>query len=351
MSGANTFNLTGQGGFTPAELRAWQFLHYRVLDRTGVLIYLVSPKNKAPDAVVESMGQAMEYLALIGDGDLFAYYAKMTDRFFLAKGKYYYWQIFLKTKAGTRSTALIDDLRLFRAYAIAHDKKLGDYSAKLLTLAKDIYEFDTSEGKPVSFYSAEDKYKDTGVNLFYLDTQTMEQMGHYDERWKKPAQEGRNVLLSIPKNKFGFYPPKFDYEKKAFEKAVQTNMIENLYTALFLHDAGGDTKPLAAFLKNEIAKGRIYNVYNTQTGRPVKDKGESIAVYSLAARLFSLSGEHAAGAACYNMVLAAQIDIGNIFMGGFSLRNDHSVYAFDQLEALLMLRLVSPSGTGGRARQ
>lgn len=347
-AGANAPSLTGRAGFTQAELRAWPFLHYRMLDDAGIIRYLVTPKKPSPDAVFESMGQAMEYLALVGDGALFARYAERTERFFRAKEGYYCWQIAPKDKKRSRSTALVDDLRLFRAYSAAHAKKLGDYTAKLRALAGDIYRFDTDGGMPVSFYNAEDGSRDTGVLLFYLDVGTMERMARHDGRWKAAAQEARKLLLAIPENAFGFYPPKYDYKSGAFEASPRTNMVENLYTGLFLRNVGGDTKSFAAFLKKEISAGRVYNLYDTKTGRPVAEQGESVAVYALAARFLSLCGEHAAAVACHNKVLSAQIGVNSDFMGGFSLNGEQPVYAFDQLEALLMLRLFDPSGSAGR---
>lgn len=346
--GANAYNLTGRGDFTPAELRAWPFLHYRMLDGAGAVRYLASPKRVSPNAVFESMGQAMEYLALLGDGPLFAHYAEATDRLFRAKDGYYCWQIALKTQKTRRTTALIDDIRLFRAYFIAHSKKLGDYSAKMRALAADIYRFDTLDGKPVSFYNAESGERDAGVHLFYLDTAAMGQMAQYDGRWNETAREARKLLLAIPKNAFGFYPPKFDYINGAFEANPQTNMVENLYTALFLRRAGGDTKPFAAFLKKALAAGRLYNLYDTRTGRPVTEQGESIAVYSLAARFLAQCGERAAANTAYSKVLSAQIGANSPFMGGFSLNGDQSVFAFDQLEAMLMLRLFDPLRSAGQ---
>lgn len=339
---AGDYKLTGRSGFSPAEIRAWSFLHYRMLDGNGVIRYLASPKTASADGVVESMGQAMEYLALVGDGELFARYAEVTDRYFKAKEGYYCWQVNLSNKSVSRSTALVDDLRLFKAYALAHGKKLGDYAAKLRSLAGDLHRFDVSGGRVVSFYNAENGIRDSGVNLFYLDTETMEQMERYDGKWRGPAKSARELLLAAPANKFGFYPTRYEYDKKSYTFVGETNLVENLYTAIFLLRAGGNADALAAFLKKEIAKGRIYNLYNTQTGRPVLGQGESTAVYALAARFLDKAGDKASSARCRKAALATQIGVGSRFMGAFSMDESLSVYAFDQLEALLMLRLITP---------
>ena len=349
----NTYNLTGRIDFTPAEVRAWQFLHGRMLDENGVISYLVNPKKASANCVFESMGQAMEYLALIGDAELFARYARITDRYFRAKEGYYYWEVSDHDKKGAVVTALIDDVRLFRAYYMAHEKKMGDYTAKLQALADEIYRFDVnwvgSDDYAVSWYNREEDGKDTGVDLFYLDVETMEQMARYDERWGAPVKNARKILLDIPKNRFGFYPARFEIAEGKFPIPPRTNMIENLYTALFAHYAGADTKPFSEFLKKEIARGRIHNIYDTKSGKPLTKEGECTAVYALAARFLDLSGEGEAALKCYNRTLSLQIGVDRAFMGGFSMDEDESVYAFDQLEALLMLRLVDPA-TAGIAR-
>ncbi len=345
----NAYDLTGRIDFTPAEVRAWQFLHGRMLDENGVISYLVNPGKASANCVLESMGQAMEYLALIGDEALFNRYAKVTDRYFKAKEGYYYWEVSDHDKKGARVTALIDDIRLFRAYCMAQEKKMGDYAAALRTLAGEIYRFDVNGDYAVSWYNGEDDDKDTGVDLFYLDVETMEQMARYDERWEAPVKNARRILLDIPQNPFGFYPGRFEIKEGKFPAQPRTNMVENLYTALFAHYAGTDTKPFSAFLKKEIARGRIYNIYDTKSGQPLTDEGESTAVYALAARFLDLSGEGEAALKCYNRTLSLQIGVDRKFMGGFSMDEDESVYAFDQLEALLMLRFVDPA-TAGVAR-
>ena len=342
----NAYDLTGRIDFTPAETRGWQFLHYGMLDDDGVIRLANSPKA-SPRAVLESMGQAMEYLALIGDAALFARYAEVTDRYFKAAEGYYYWEVSPEDKKGSRVTALIDDIRLFRAYEIAQEKRLGDYAAKLHALADEIYRFDVSDaGHAVSWYNGEEGGKDGGVDLFYLDAKTMEQMARYDERWRMPTENARKILRKAPQNKFGFYPTRYEVESGKYASKPETNMVENLYTALFAHEAGKDTKPFAAFLKKEIAKGSVCNIYDTKTGKPVAERGESTAVYALATRFLDLSGEGEASARCYNKALAAQIGVDSKFMGGFSMDEGESVYAFDQLEALLMLRLMDPATAG-----
>ena len=120
-------------------------------------------------------------------------------------------------------------------------------------------------------------------------------------------------------------------------------MVENLYTALNLYNADGDTGSLLKFMREEIKTNKkIANWYNFDGS--VKDENESAAVYALAARLFWLNNDSKYALLCYSKVLAFQIEDVSDFGGGFGDQDSGMVYAFDQLEALLMLRMVQGIG-------
>lgn len=333
------YDLTGRGELSPMEVKGWNFLHYRMQDGSGVLHYLVSPKKKSRTSVVESMGQAMEYLALIGDRELFSWYAEATERYFKDKKDYfYYWEIDIPKKKGSPTTALVDDLRIFKAYDIANRKKMGDYGGKMAELAREFYLLETNpEGYPVSYYNNEAGARDAGVDTFYLDVDVMKRLGAYDARWLATAERARAILLGMPPHAFGFYPVRYEIDQKKYSHKPTFNMVENLYTALFLKSAGGDVKPFVNFLKREAEAGVLYNIYNSDGTNA--EPHESAAVYALAARFMRLVGERAVADFYFKKLLSIQLGVDSPSMGGFSMDSDESVYAFDQLEALLTLRL------------
>ncbi len=340
--------VSAEAARSETEVSAWQFVQNRMLDTNGVVYYLASPGGNSHNAVDESMGQAMEYLARVGDAGSFSQYAVTADRYFRDPSGYYYWEVGANGGAASDTTALIDDLRFFRAYRIADENGLGDYSAKMTRLAGDIYDFDVNDdGYPVSSYSGSNGSKSTRLDLFYLDTETMEKMIAYDGRWQEPYDNGVDILLKMPEDANGFYPPRFNVRTRQYQYASngRTNMVENLYTALFAQDAGRSTKTFADFLRTQVDAGRIYNVYN-EDGSPVRNQGESVAVYALAARLLDAGGERAAAKWCYDKFVAAQIASGT-FAGGFSMDTDQSVYAFDQLEALLAMQTLPTYAASG----
>lgn len=333
------FDLSGRKQLTTAEMRALYFVHYRMQDGNGIIYYLVKPANKSKTSVDESMGQIMEYLALIGDRTLFDFYAESTERYFKDKeGYFYHWEITVKNKRGKGVTALVDDLRIFKAYDIANAKGMGDYETKLKEIAAEIYLLETDEDdNPVSYYSHEGQSKDTGVNMFYLDVDVMDRLAAYDGRWRAVSAKAKKVLLEVPENEFGFYPFRYEFDKEEYTVKATTNMVENLYTAIFALSAGLDVTPFVDFLKREAESGALYNIYLSD-GTP-ENKYESAAVYALAARFMHLKGETKTAAFFYEKMLDTQISGESSFMGGFSMDGDESVYAFDQLEAMLTIRL------------
>lgn len=78
---------------TQAEIQGLRFLQEKMRDSRGLLYYSVEHKAPASYSVLESIGQAMEYAALIGNKELFDDYAVLADKYFKDPSGYYYWKI------------------------------------------------------------------------------------------------------------------------------------------------------------------------------------------------------------------------------------------------------------------
>lgn len=324
---------------TEAEVNAFRFLQKNMRNKQGIIPYLVKDDGPENYSVSESMGQAMEYIALIGDAALFKEYAAATDTYFRDSSGYYYWKIDVKSKKGETSSALVDDLRIAKAYFIAREKKLGNYEATLQRLAQEIYRFDVDEqGFPCDYYDGASQKKANLVSLFYLDVETMAKLSQVDKKWQLPLEQANRILQNIPENQHGFYPQSFQIDTRQYLWPSSINMVENLYTALDVQQSGKSTAALVNFLKQQIKQGKIYNHYHADA--TVADPNESTAVYALAARLLFLNNEQAAAEKCYQRMLDFQIEEKQKAAGGFGDPETGLVYAFDQLEALLMLRTV-----------
>ncbi|WP_145987672.1 hypothetical protein [Methylomusa anaerophila] len=323
----------------PEEIQAFRFLRTRMQSPHGVIRYLVDAKSPAAFGVSESMGQAMEYTALLGDAKLFGKYAAFTDKYFKDPTGYYYWKIDVASKKGETTSALVDDLRIVKAYFIANEKKLGNYDKQIEKLAEAIYEFDVdAKGYPCDFYDGIAKKKADIVSLFYLDVETMEKLSKVNAKWSASHKNAIRILLNMPENQHGFYPQTFKIDTKQYIWPISINMVENLYTAIDAYNAGKSTSALVTFLKAQVKQGKVYNHYNSD-GTPV-NQDESTAVYALSTRFLALNNEWEAAEWCYHRTLDFQINDKKSFEGGFGEPETGLVYAFDQLEALLMLRMV-----------
>lgn len=353
----NTVNCNPQGNNTRKQQerailansvddeRGFIFLKKKLHDQNDVIIYSVNQQGLADYGVSESMGQAMEYAALRKDRQYFDLLAAQTDKYYLDRAGYYYWKINAENYAGEQISALVDDLRIFKAYYLAAQNNMGDYSKQLAYVSESIYKFD-SDGKYLyDFYDDRSQQKADYVSLFYLDMNSIDMLKAYDkQKWQELWQNSRELLQKIEKREYGFYPVAFSYsEKKYVWNETGINMVENLYTALNLYNADGDTGSLLKFMREEIKTNKkIANWYNFDGS--VKDENESAAVYALAARLFWLNNDSKYALWCYSKVLAFQIEDVSDFGGGFGDQDSGMVYAFDQLEALLMLRMVQGIG-------
>ena len=110
-------------------------------------------------------------------------------------------------------------------------------------LAADTYDFDVNDnGYPVSSYSGSSGTKSVRIDLFYLDTETMEKMIAFDGRWREPYDNGVDILLRMPEDAHGCYPQRFNVRTRQYQYTSngRSNMVENLYTARFLRHAFAD---------------------------------------------------------------------------------------------------------------
>lgn len=321
------------------ESKAVRFLQGPLQTPEGILFYLADLKSKASYSVSESMGQAMEYAALEGDRALFDYYAQVTQAYFKAPSGYYYWKIDIESKRGETTSALVDDLRIARAYLAANERFGGVYQQELQAMSDIMLKTDIDKnGNPCDFYDGAANAPADTVSLFYLDVETMDRLCALDKRWAKTTAVAHRILRQMPENDYGFYSPTYSYAKQRYVETDSINMVENLYTAIDAFNAGKNTRLFEKFLQQQVRKGKIYNHYNMD-GSPA-DEDESTAVYALAARFLTLCQDKKAAAWCRDRTLAFQIGDDGTFAGGFGDQDTGLVYAFDQLEALLMLRTV-----------
>lgn len=332
--------LSDESKLTSQERNAVDFLQGVLQMPEGIIVYSANLKSPADYGMSESMGQVMEYAALLEDWSLFDYYATVTDKFFHMRGGYYTWKLLVEKHHGEKASALVDDLRITKAYLIADRRQpQNGYRNNLESMSKMILSKEVdADGFPCDFYDAKKKEQADFVSLFYLDTKTMESLIDIDHRWEKTYRKAQKLLIDMPENENGFYPHHYLIAKEEYQWSDTINMVENLYTAIDALEAGRSTAAFQAFLKNQIQQGKIFNHYD-MAGGPA-DTDESTAVYALAARFLYFGGEMNDAEWCYNRMLRFQIEQHMPLAGGFGDGDSGLVYAFDQLEALLTIRMV-----------
>lgn len=330
---ANASLLTGTS--TPEQL-GLRYLESSLRTHDGLIASNSVKKVQTQFCLLESMGQAMEYAALLGDQPLFEYYADVTHHFF-KPAPFYPWKLQLPSKKPEKASALLDDLRLARAYLTAQTR-FGGYDKELKQISDTLLATDIKDGFPVDFYDGDTKKTADHVSLFYLDTQTMQQLQSIDPHWQQPFLQANGILAHMPENAHGFYPQSYNIKEQTYQWSDTINMVENLYTAMYAAEAGRGTALFREFLKRQLASGALYNHYD-QNGVPAGHE-ESTAVYALAVRFFSQQQEPEAAAACYHHMLSFQQQTDDSDNGSFGQASHAEIYAFDQLEALLTIRMV-----------
>lgn len=92
----------------------------------------------------------------------------------------------LKIMLAEQISALVDDLRIFKAYYLAAQNNMGDYSKQLAYVSESIYKFD-SDGKYLyDFYDDRSQQKADYVSLFYLDMNSIDMLKAYDkQKWQE----------------------------------------------------------------------------------------------------------------------------------------------------------------------
>ena len=324
---------------TAEEEESAAFLQRQLRNSEGLLHASVQPGKKETYFLLESVGQAMEYAAWRGDKEMFSQYAAVAEHYFANNGQYYSWKVV--DEGGRKKepvSACIDDLRLLKAYMVAHGSLVDNYERQIKCLADKIYAREvTKEGYLCDYYDGVNKEQAPEISLFYLDVDTLAKLKRIDSRWRTPYQKAKEILRNAPGNSHGFYPQKFLLPTREYVWPDTVNMVENLYTALDMQQAGYRTTAFAAFLKREMSQGRICIKYRLDGSAASGD--ESAAIYALAARFFQSAGEPDFAQRCYQKVMDFRINEGPS-KGGIGDAASGMVYAFDHLESLLMMRMV-----------
>jgi len=328
------------------EKLALELISSRLINNEGLLGDSILENVSPQHILLESMGQLMEYAILSNNRALFAITWDITKKHMQAKEGYYYWRLTAENLKADDATSFIDLLRMVKSLGEAASRfNTPEYNEEAKKVAETIVTYNIEDGLYCDAYDGRLMKRELRLSLFYIDPKGLNYLNRF---WPASAATNANalkVLINVPVTKEGFYPAWFDTVNKQYHYSEGINMVENLYTASYLLESGQDIKPFLDFLRMEMNKeGRINNIYKISDG--VKGEGgESTAVYALACRLFQKAGDPETTGRIYNRMMEFQIlDKKSLIYGAFGDITSNSLYTFDQLEALLTMRI-----WGGRA--
>ena len=334
--------------YPPAEAKVLGTIGNSFVNRNGLLSDRLEGGKSHGYALLESMGQIMEYSEEVGNEALFAAAWQITEKYFRSPNGYFYWRVKEDGLVIDDATALVDELRLIKALANAGKQfESPNYTSEAESLTKVVNKYSVYDNYLSDVYESSSNIAAKSISLFYIDPQALQKMTELDPTVEVTANNTLKILSDAPINECGFFPDTYDYQTSSYQYKQEINMVEMLYTARNVYETAGDITPFLNFLKKELVKGHIYNVYS-QDGAPSGDS-ESTAVYALASRLFINTGDKKNAFNCYRKMLSFQIrEQGHVLNGAFGDSDSTTAYAFDQMEALLTLHAadeVFPKGT------
>lgn len=239
---------------------------------------LTTPSGQ--DVLSESQGLIMEYAALTEKEELF----KRTEQFAqnnLKRNDIYSWYV---TADGEQAdaNAILDDLRIYQALAMAEDL-WGGQSEKMKALAKGIFEHNTDGKYLYSFYDFTQKKAGNVISLCYLDFHTLRMLGDQKEEFLTITENMHKIMEEgYISDTFPLYYASYDYETKKYSKE-SLHTAEALLTLYHLAKVGEMRDTSREWLRENLSKPGLYARYGID-GKTVSGyEYESTAVYAIAA--------------------------------------------------------------------
>ncbi len=328
-----TSRLAGPNGEILSRGKVRYFLGFPIYDDDALL---------ESGYLSESAGLFLIYAAIAQDRDLFDRHLGLTKEKLMGPYGLFYWKV--SPDGQEKTSASVDDLRIANAAAMAYrnwsDPKYQDMAEKL---SRSILQHEVQDGVLVDFLNWREKgppMPARTVQLSYMDTLAMDTLVQYDSEWSKVLKRSGELLLGGQRESGLFYE-QYNLDTGKYEGEEQ-NVINQLYCALFAFFIDPKNDRFTVWLKKRFEEdGKIYAQYNSKTGEPML-WFESTSVYALAARYAYATGEKKlAGALLAKMLSFQNINRWSPMYGGFY---DDEVFSFDNLEALITLRLFNNAG-------
>lgn len=289
----------------------------------------------------ESTGLMLLHAVQINNRNLFDNQLSFLQRRLLADKGYIRWR-YSPRHDPTAVNAAVDDLRIARALLEA-DREWGIEKARRIAkgISKALLDGNVSKDYMFDYYDWKFKSRSDRVTMSYMDIHTMRMLAAFDKKWETIRMNSLNLMKDSSLGN-GLYRANWN-PSTGFSSTGKINMIDSLYTALYLAEEGEDVSATIQFLKQEWSrnKGKIPSVY-AEDGS-VQEEFESPSVYALAVRLLQYKDEHELAEQLKHRMYAFAVQHpSSPNYGGFVEEKDNSAYSFDQLQVLLTE--INPAG-------
>ncbi|WP_430112300.1 glycosyl hydrolase family 8 [Paenibacillus sp. B1-33] len=289
----------------------------------------------------ESTGLMLLHAVQINNRNLFDNQFSFLQRRLLADKGYIRWR-YSPRHDPTAVNAAVDDLRIARALLEA-DREWGIEEARRIAkgISKALLDGNVSKDYMFDHYDWKFKSRSDRVTMSYMDIHTMGMLAAFDKKWETVRMNSLNLMKDSSLGN-GLFRANWN-PSTGFSSTGKINMIDSLYTALYLAEEGEDVSATIQFLKQEWSrnKGKIPSVY-AEDGS-VREEFESPSVYALAVRLLQYKDEHELAEQLKHRMYAFAVQHpSSPNYGGFVEEKDNSAYSFDQLQVLLTE--INPAG-------
>lgn len=316
---------------SPTEYFVSKFL----LNKDGTIRTDFSHNERSTEALSESMGLWMIYLALKDDHTQFERAVKTVKQEFLSKEKLVMWEIVKGEKANTN--ALIDDLRIIETlYEMGERTQQSSYLSLANKMSQAILNYNRVNHNFVDFYDQTYDMKSGQLTLSYLNPTTFRYMVSHGQLSDSEFVEIRNFMNKLPDDGV-FFPISYDIKKQDYLFEETVNLIDQLYISIYLERFGIKKNTLYKWIKESIeAEKTLYGRYRRENLEPAVNY-ESVAVYALAI-IYSLEkNDSDLAMKLYGHMKKHQItDSTSPYFGGYT--DSDTTHSFDNLLALIAER-------------
>ena len=232
------------------------------------------------DVLSESQGIMMEYAVISDNKELF----EKSENFLqnnLEREHIYSWY-FTEDGKQAEANALLDDLRIYKAFSLANDL-WGEQEKQINSLLEGIWEHNTDGNELYSFYDFSQKKPGKEIALNYVDFKTFELLAKQDEKFGVISQNMKSIVENgYISDTFPLYYSSYDYKKKKYSEE-NLHTAEALFTLYHLAQVERMKNTSREWLREQLAENGLYARYGTDGDVADGYEYESVAVYAIAA--------------------------------------------------------------------